>query len=303
MSWIGICRRGFAGTLPAAPGARLPAEVRQWRLRLEHAGVPEAALAVQHLWQASAQPLCAHIPQTTTWADRSARFDHLCGLRLQRWPVQYLVGDWDFCELTLAMRPPVLIPRPETEVLAMLMRSHLRATGASSILELGCGTGAISLALLHGCPGLHATVVDINPVAVELTRENAASTGLSDRITIVHGDLATVAVPGQFDAVVSNPPYVTTAEMADLQPEIAWHEDRRALDGGADGLDLARTIIARAREWLCRRGSLWLELAPQHPAAVARMDLATHCLRYVATHSDWAGLPRFCQLEASDAEE
>ncbi|XP_037088199.1 MTRF1L release factor glutamine methyltransferase-like, partial [Pollicipes pollicipes] len=159
-------------------------------------------------------------------------------------PVQYIIGEWDFCDVTLKLRPPVFIPRPETEQLAQLAAERLRQRGGDRLLEVGCGSGALSVALLHWLPDVSAVAVDQSADACRLTEENAARLGVEDRLRVYNATLTEDGLPGEhrqlYDLVVSNPPYLTTAELRRLQPEILLYEDRAALDGGPDGLRVTR---------------------------------------------------------------
>ena len=185
--------------------------------------------------------------------------------RLARMPVQYLLGSWDFHSITLAVRPPVFLPRPETEELVELVLARL-PPGPCSVLEIGPGTGAISLALLSARQDLTVTAVERSSAAVELTRHNAARLGLEDRITVIHERVEKVELAGTFTVVVSNPPYVLRADLPKLAPEIHVYEDLRALDGGPEGLDVILPILELSASLLEDRqtGFVALEVDPCH---------------------------------------
>jgi release factor glutamine methyltransferase len=191
-------------------------------------------------------------------AKAEARFRRLVARRGEgREPAAYLVGTEEFMGLEIQVTPSVLIPRPSTESLVE------RAGRVGAFLEIGTGSGAVAVAL--AVRGASGTATDLSPRALEIARGNAQRHGVAGRITFVEADLF---VDGRFDLVVSNPPYVTTAELETLPPEVK-HEPRLALDGGTDGLDAIRRIVAGAR---ARAPRLLLECAP-HQAAVVR-DLA-----------------------------
>ena len=202
--------------------------------------------------------------------------------RLLRKPVQYIIGNWDFYGFRFAIKPPILIPRPETEELVEHVATKYRQRSNQfqlRILEVGTGTGVIPISLLKALPNATAVAIDINPVSVTLAQENAANILGIDykrRLTIVGSSFesfhklwrpipamiykrATRAVddisnstnsktnklvdePG-FDVIISNPPYIPTSELRSLEPEVLLYEDGTALDGGEDGLDLIREII------------------------------------------------------------
>jgi release factor glutamine methyltransferase len=190
---------------------------------------------------------------------QEARFRRLIARRGEnREPVAYLVGNQEFMGLEFKVSPSVLIPRPSTETLVE------KAGQPGSFLEIGTGSGAIAIVL--GLSGARGTATDVSPRALEIARGNARAHGVEDRITFVEADLF---VDGSFDLVISNPPYVATPELPGLPPEVK-HEPRLALDGGTDGLDVIRRILAGAR---ARAPRLLLEFGATQAAAVRVLAL------------------------------
>ncbi len=176
----------------------------------------------------------------------------------KREPVPYIVGSEEFMGLELAVTPSVLIPRPSTETLVE------RAGRVKTFLEIGTGSGAIAIALSKA--GASGTATDLSDRALEIARQNASRHGVAARISFVKADLF---ADGRWDLVISNPPYVAAREFARLPPEVL-HEPRLALDGGPDGLDLIRRIVAGARD---RAPRLLLECAPRQAARVRELAL------------------------------
>ena len=182
-------------------------------------------------------------------------------------PLQYVTGEVAFRHLVLKVRPGVLIPRPETEVLVdtvlPAIRQALAEHPGAPVADLCTGSGCIALSIASECPGISVYATDISPVAVEIAAENAARLGLSEVVTMLTGDLFS-ALPqeakGTLVAVVSNPPYIPSSDVEDLPAEIVGFEPRLALDGGADGLDVYRRILAGGREWLRPGGMIAVEL-------------------------------------------
>jgi release factor glutamine methyltransferase len=207
-------------------------------------------------------------------------------------PVQYLVGSWDFHNITLDLRPPVFIPRPETEQLVEVVLARL-PPGPRHLLEVGPGSGALGLALLAARPDLALTAVERSTAAVELTRHNAELLGLQDRVTIIHERVETVKLDQTFDAVVSNPPYVLRKDLAKLAPEIHVYEDLRALDGGPEGLDVILPILDLAGHVLSEGGLVALEVDPCHPLLLPP-KLDTFCI--TETLKDFRDKERFLVL-------
>ncbi|KAI0564647.1 hemk methyltransferase family member 1 [Gracilaria domingensis] len=266
---------------------------------LSRSHVAEPALSAQHL----AVHAFAGVHTTTQarFSERKprvheiSRFIHLCKQREQwRTPVQYLVGDWDFHAITLRVRPPVLIPRPETEELVEHLLRDMRQQSAH-IVDVGCGSGAIMLAALAARPGWTATGVDISDAAVRLSKENSRLLGLQQRATIVHGRLSDAcAQGGLFDALVSNPPYIPACEMSGLQREVREHEDFGALCGGEDGLEVVREVLQWAAHGVKKGGSIWLEVDTSHPPVLERKQFEH--IEYVKSYIDLSGNARFCHL-------
>ena len=182
----------------------------------------------------------------------------LMARRLRGEPIQYITGQAEFYGLRFAVRPGVLIPRPETE---HLVEEAVRLAGgmdAPRILDIGSGSGAIAVALAHELPGAAVTSVDISPDALAVARENAAANGV--RVRFVEGDLLGPVAGEMFELIVSNPPYVPEGDRAELAVEVREHEPHTALFAGADGLGIYRRLIPEAREHLARGGWLLLEI-------------------------------------------
>ncbi|KAM9482089.1 MTRF1L release factor glutamine methyltransferase isoform 1-T1 [Clarias gariepinus] len=230
----------------------------------------------------------------------------LCSKRLTRMPVQYVIEEWDFRDLTLKMRPPVFIPRPETEELVSLVLKHLRSQWREHplrCLEVGCGSGAISLSLLQSIPQLKAVALDQSQEAVCLTKENAERLGLLDRLEVYHLDIMkdadlTLRSCAPVDVIVSNPPYLFSQDMESLQEEILRFEDHSALDGGFDGMSVIRQILTLAPRLLTDEGHLYLEVDPRHPPCIKHeVEESMLGLQYLETHCDFTNRLRFCILQ------
>lgn len=200
--------------------------------------------------------------------------------RGQREPLQHITGSTSFCGLEMAVNRHALIPRPETELLAELGWQFLSTINSelSTALDFGTGSGCLAIALAAKCPAAQITALDISADALALARQNANANKVSDRIQFLQGDgfaaldstsqghdvggpnsgMATRR-PSQFDLIVSNPPYIASAEIATLDPEVRDHDPRTALDGGADGLDFYRRLATDAAAFLKPGGKLMLE--------------------------------------------
>jgi release factor glutamine methyltransferase len=220
----------------------------------------------------------------------AARVSAFASRRLRREPVSRIIGYRDFWGARFAIDPAVLDPRPDTETLIEAALDHIR--GADSelrrMLDLGVGSGAILCALLQRLPQAFGVGVDLSPAACAIARSNLQALGLQSRGGILCGDW-TLPLRGQFDLIVSNPPYITAGDISDLAPEVRNHDPRLALDGGEDGLAAYRGIIPALAALLAPGGLIALEFGLGQRAAVAellrgarfasfevRLDLAGH---------------------------
>jgi release factor glutamine methyltransferase len=185
--------------------------------------------------------------------------------RGQREPLQHIVGFTSFCGLEIAVNRDVLIPRPETELLAergWRFLNHLSTLNLqpSTVLDFGTGSGCLAIALACKCPAAEVYAIDVSPEALALARQNAARHGVAERIRFLQGDgFAAAPAEARFDLIISNPPYILSGEIASLQPEVRDYDPRRALDGGADGLDYGRRLAAEGAPRLKPHGRLMLE--------------------------------------------
>lgn len=192
--------------------------------------------------------------------------------RLKREPVFRIIGRREFWGLELQVTPAVLDPRADTEtvVSAALAAMRGRADERLRVLDLGTGSGAILCAVLHELKDATGWGVDRSPAACGVARANLAALGLAGRATIVEGDWA-AALAERFDLVVSNPPYIETAALAGLDPEVREHDPVLALDGGADGLDAYRAIASSLPRLLAPGGRVVLEVGSTQARAVAAL--------------------------------
>ena len=216
----------------------------------------------------------------------SDRLRALVERRRAREPLAYVLGEWGFRRLTLAVDGRALVPRPETEVVVERCLAHLARLDAPRVLDVGVGSGAIALAIADEHQGASVIAVDDSEGALALAGENLARTRLEPRVTLVRGHLLD-GVAGPFDLVVSNPPYVPAAEYDSLQPEIRLFEPREAVVGEG----LWEPIAARARGVLAPGGRLVLECGDGQADAVAA-GLRALAYEDVLATPDLAGRPR-----------
>lgn len=191
--------------------------------------------------------------------EREAEWQRLLARKAGGEPVQYIVGEQEFYGLSYAVKPTVLIPRPETELLVEQVvllgrqlgeRGAFGATDAPAVADVGTGSGAIAVSLAVQCPQWRVMASDISPGALEVAQSNAARHGVAERVAFMEGDLLRPWIERgeRLDLIVSNPPYIPESDEAGLQPEVRLFEPRTALYGGVDGLEPYRRLTAQLKE-------------------------------------------------------
>jgi release factor glutamine methyltransferase len=215
--------------------------------------------------------------------------------RLGGEPVARILGHKEFWGLSLQLSPATLVPRPDTETVVELALELLRTDGAAEqalrIADLGTGSGAILLALLSELPRAHGFGTDISEQALQTARGNAARAGLTDRTTFMACDYAT-GLTGPFDLIVSNPPYIRSADIRGLATEVRDHDPLAALDGGADGLDAYRALIPQAADLLAPGGALVVEAGEGQSGPIRGLMSAAGLTAAGAAKADLAGIQR-----------
>ncbi|XP_017756677.1 PREDICTED: hemK methyltransferase family member 1 [Eufriesea mexicana] len=294
--------------------------IKQWGDRFKNEGIPEPVESIEHI--------VAHVMGTSKildlvnardeqlTSDQCDILDSLCECRLSRMPVQYIIGEWDFRDITLKVVPPVFIPRPETEMLVHYVLKALNSSEnkGSEILEIGCGSGAISLAITHTDKAANCIAIDSSLDACELTKENRDRLYLKDRVAVMHATLKDngsielskiLSGPTDldlnsktFDFIVSNPPYVPTKQIPTLTPEIKLFEDLTALDGGDDGLKVIKPLLKYAATALKPGGRLLLEVDTTHPEYIQFFTRKYPILKlqYEHTYKDFCNNDRFVEI-------
>lgn len=245
---------------------RLAQLVAQCKARLAEAGIADAAfdarMLVLSLLGLETKDLLIKGDQEIAAAD-VARIEGAIRRRLGREPVHRILGEREFRDLRLKLSPGTLEPRPDTEVLveALLPLGQEIAQRVSSprLLDLGTGTGAIALALLHELPQFTGLGVDISTDALETAKVNADLNGMGQRFTTLESWWFE-HVTGRFDIIVSNPPYIETGVIPQLEPEVRMFDPHLALDGGKDGLDAYRNIASAAGDHLEHGGIIAVEI-------------------------------------------
>jgi release factor glutamine methyltransferase len=228
-------------------------------------------------------------------SEQATRLENFARRRLTGEPVARILGSKEFWGLPLKLSAATLVPRPDTETLVELAlemrRAAPRADHRWRIADIGTGSGAILLALLSELPDAYGVGTDISEDALQTAHGNAVDLGLAGRAGFVACDYA-AALSGPFDLIVSNPPYIRSAEIAGLATEVRDHDPRAALDGGADGLDAYRAVIPRAARLLALEGALVVEAGQGQSGDIEGLMTATGLILPVPPKADLAGVRR-----------
>jgi len=222
-----------------------------------------------------------------------ARFRDFVRRRANREPVALITGVKEFWSIPFRVRPGVLIPRPDTERLVEVVLDEARHKTDARVAEIGVGSGAVSVAVLRERPDVRVIATDIDPVALDTASLNAAASEVRSRLDLVASDLLEPFREGEFfDVICSNPPYIPSDEIGTLEPEILCYEPIHALDGGPDGLDVIRRIVAIVPRYLKAGGAVVLEVGDRQADAVRDIFSRQGGLMDLKTFSDLAGKSR-----------
>ncbi|MCI7540735.1 MAG: peptide chain release factor N(5)-glutamine methyltransferase [Veillonellaceae bacterium] len=220
--------------------------------------------------------------------------------RIRRVPVAYIIGQREFMGLTFHVTEDTLVPRPDTEILVQAAIERLKKMDGKRFADIGTGTGAICLSVLHYLPQATADTVDISEAARKVAEENAEALDVKGRVTFYTGDLLAPlasqdgAASGEapYDAILSNPPYIPDADIEGLAPEVRCKEPRTALSGGADGLDFYRRLVADSPALLKDDGFLAVEVGIHQAQAVAKMAAQSGSFVRTEIIKDYGGIER-----------
>lgn len=275
-------------------GMRPREALQEVEARLTAAGCPDADFDAGELFRlVTGQD--ARLADAPLTAEQAQQLEQLTARRAQREPLQYLCGSWPFLDFELAVGPGVLCPRADTEVVAEAAAQTLAGVQAPKVLDLCAGTGCLGLGVKRFCPAAQVTCVEKSPEAFRYLEQNVRTVlpGAAPAVQAVQGDLFTYwqSLPeGELDIIVSNPPYLTAAEMQQLQPEVA-QEPAMALEAGEDGLVFYRALAEHYQRALRPGGALVMEIGWQQRQAV--MDLlAQNGWRDITCRKDYGGNDR-----------
>ena len=225
--------------------------------------------------------------------DSLPRYEEMLRRRSRRIPLQQILGRTDFMGLTFKVTSDTLVPRPDTEVLVQAAIERLKALGRpAKFADIGTGTGAICLSVLHYTEDTTAATVDISPTARAVAEENAVALGLTERVTFYTGDLLEPLKEQKFAAILSNPPYIPDGDVAGLQAEVRLSEPHTALAGGADGLDFYRRLCSEGPELLENGGFMAFEVGVGQAHAVEALAKENELIARTEIIKDLAGIER-----------
>lgn len=262
-------------------------------MKLERAGITEAKLDARLLLEYACgtdhSTLYAH-PDKEVSDEEASKYEELLSRREKREPVAYILGKWDFMGLSFNVSKEVLIPEQDTEV---LVEEALRyCEDGMRVLDLCTGSGCIALSILNYTNDTNAVCTDISEDALVVAKNNAKSLGFTDRAEFIKTDLFPDEGTGKFDVIVSNPPYIETAVIDTLAPEVKDYEPMLALDGSSDGLAFYRRIVSKAGEYLFSSGYLIMEIGYDQAEAVKALLTENGKYHDIEVIKDYAGNDR-----------
>ncbi|MGN0945331.1 MAG: peptide chain release factor N(5)-glutamine methyltransferase [Megasphaera sp.] len=249
----------------------------------------DAEILLAHVLHKERIYLYAHYDEPMNGEELAAYRD-MVKQRAERLSVAHILGTKAFMGLDFKVSEDVLIPRPETEMLVETVAAAAEGT-APSIIDLGTGSGAIILSLLHYLPQATGTGVDISPAALAIAADNGRTLGLDDRVTWMESDLFTKVPPCTCDWLVSNPPYLTKGDMEQLQPEVR-HDPALALYGGDDGLEFYRRIAADSPAYVKAGGHCAVEIGAGQAEDVTAIFCRHGAYEHEQTVKDYGGIDR-----------
>lgn len=228
--------------------------------------------------------------------EQEKRLSDAVSLRSQGLPLQYIIGETEFFGLRFKVDQRVFIPRPETEILVEEVIRRTKDEGRR-ILDIGAGSGCIAVSLAKALPQAVITAIDISFEALSLAKENARLHSVDNRIRFVQSDLLSAfsCQLSAYDLIISNPPYVCSSDLKNLQSEV-WYEPRLALDGGKDGLDFYRRIIKDAPRVIKREGLLLMEIGFGQRKGIEEIAAKCDRLKLIEVINDYSGLERIMVL-------
>ena len=246
------------------------------RQRLRESGVEASTLEARELvcfGTGKSREELARDSRLYASPEREAQVRRLVERRMAGEPVAYLIGEWEFYGLPLDISQDVLIPRADTEVLAEQAIAYIQTLGECRVLDLCAGSGCVGLAIASQAPQARVVLGEIDDSALKICRQNSRRNSLSARVMPIQMDAREKPARslGEFQCIVSNPPYIPTGDIAGLEASVRDYEPHMALDGGADGMDFYRSIAEQWKEALTPGGRIYFEVGIGQADAVLRL--------------------------------
>jgi release factor glutamine methyltransferase len=290
--------------LQSASQATLGEVIAEARRLLEQAGIDsagqEAFWIVEHVLCLSAHRVVADRDRLLSHAELAAARG-LVGRRVNREPLQYILGTQEFCGLEFDVNPAVLIPRPETELLVEYVAQRIPVERQATIVDVCTGSGCIAVAIARLRPRARLIATDLSNASLNVARHNAARHAVGEHITWLEGNLlgplAGQKLEACIDIIVSNPPYIAEADWATLQPEVRLFEPRDALVAGPQGTELHERLLQEAGQYLSPSGVLIMEIGAGQARAMRRIVDQMSGYRFHKLVYDAAGLERVVIVE------
>ncbi len=254
----------------------------------------DAQVLLAHITQKERAWVLAH-PELTLSTTQAINLEKALSQLKKNIPLPYVIGHWEFFGMNFIVTPDVLIPRPETEELVEHALSWLRATNKKDVLDVGTGSGCIPIALARNAPDLRLVGVDRSSAALNIARQNAEKHEVANQIDFIESDLFSNIQPLTFDLITANLPYIPTETLKSL--DVYTREPTLALDGGADGLDLIRRLLADALRYLAPEGLILLEIDSSHGQAALRVAQNAFPKTESELLQDLSGRDRFIQIQ------
>ena len=258
-------------------------------------GAQEAMWLLEHALGLRRHQLVSESEQVVG-SDDCARAESMIARRVAREPLQYLLGTQEFCGLEFTVNPAVLIPRPETELLIRHVVAYAQAVSDATIVDVGTGSGCVAITLATCLPGRRVMAIDRSPEALAVARRNAMRHAVCDRIEWLEGDLLAPLseriAARSVHVIVSNPPYISQADWAGLEPEVRVFEPHMALIGGEQGTEFHERLLRESRELLVPGGLLVMEIGAGQAAAVRRLAGQIGGYATLEVAEDAAGIER-----------
>ena len=257
----------------------------------------EARILMSFVTKLSKEDIIFKATQNNLSQDQEEKYFDLIHKRIKKIPLTHLTNNREFFGSNFYVDENVLDPRPDSETLVEMMIKKYQNSSFLNLCEIGCGSGCLIISLLRHFKDWNGTAIDISKKALEITQKNAHNNEVFERIEFLESNLFKNFKDNQiFDIIISNPPYIPTADIENLQDEVRLYEPRIALDGGLDGLDFYRHIANQSRKFLKNNGNIFLEIGyNQHQEVIDIFEKFN--FKFIDSAKDLSGIIRVLEFE------